>query len=504
MSSEDRKPTHLQARGVSKSFEGNTVLREVDLAVASGEIHAVVGENGAGKSTLMKILGGVYAPDSGNLAIANQPYRPRSPKDAIDHGLVVIHQEFSLTPHLSAEENIFLGHYPVTRYGTVDRRAMRERTLQLLERLSIRIDPGTPVTSLSVAQQQMVEIAKALSLDARALILDEPTAVLDEENVEVLFRVLRRLREEGLAIVYISHHLEEIFEIADKVTVLRDGAKTGSADVNEIDHDWLVARMIGRGFPDHRSQSRKHGEVALEVSGLTRKGKFEDISFFVRRGEIVALAGLVGAGRSEIAQAIFGLHRPDAGTMRVFGRVRRIRNPGAATRLGIAYTPEDRKSHGLFLNRPTSENITMSVLKRFYRFPIMRLRHERAFVERMVASLDVRLPGLGAEVRNLSGGNQQKVLLARSLAAEPKILLLDEPTRGVDIGAKQEIYDFIEQLVGQGMAIVLISSEMEEILRLADRIIVLRRGRIARTMDRTEASEDAMMKAAALSQATPA
>jgi ABC-type sugar transport system ATPase subunit len=504
MPTDKPKSAYLDARGVTKSFEGNVVLKDVDLKVASGEIHAVVGENGAGKSTLMKILGGVYRPDSGELKVAGEPYRPRSPKDAIAKGVVVIHQEFSLTPHLSAEENIFLGHYPVTCFGVVDRPEMRRRTLELLKRLSIEVDPGLPVGRLSVAQQQMVEIAKALSLDARALILDEPSAVLDEGNVDVLFGVLRRLREEGLAIVYISHHLEEVFQIADAVTVLRDGAKTGSAQVSAVDHEWLVGRMIGRDFPAYDSRARRHGDIALEVSGLTLKDKFEDISFSVRQGEIVGLAGLVGAGRSEVAQAIFGLHRPQSGTIRVFGTERKIRSPGDATKLGIVYTPEDRKSQGLLLNRPVSENITISVLRRFYHPPVMNLNEERRFALEMVGSLDVRLQSIRSEVRNLSGGNQQKVLLARSLAVEPKILLLDEPTRGVDIGAKQEIYEFIENLIAQGVAIVLISSEMEEILRLSDRIVVLRRGRVARTLARGEASEDIIMKAAALAQQAPA
>ena len=488
----------LQTRGISKSFEGNRVLSEVDLTVLIGEIHAVVGENGAGKSTFIKILGGVHRADEGHLTVSGEEHQPHSPRDAIRHGVVVIHQEFSLTPHLSAEENVFLGHYPVTPWGTVNRRKMRAETLKLFERLSVQVDPAQPVGRLSVAQQQMVEIAKALSMNAKLLILDEPTAVLDEGNVATLFSVLRRLREQGLGIIYISHHLEEVFEIADRVSVLRDGELTGTADVNDVDQAWLVSHMIGRDFPTHENSERTFGEVALEVKDLSQKGHFEDVSFRVRQGEIIGLAGLVGAGRSEVAQAIVGASQPTSGQLHIFGDEARIRSPSDAAELGIAYVTEDRKSQGLFLNRPTSENVTMSNLKRFYQFPFMKREAEKAFVHDMIRTLDIRLSSPSAEVRNLSGGNQQKVVIARALAVEPRILILDEPTRGVDIGAKQEIYAFIEELVTEGIAIVLISSELEEILRLADRIVVLRKGRVAVTLSRAEASENAIMRAAAL------
>lgn len=496
------KPAPLiEARGVTKSFDGNVVLQDVDLTLYSGEIEAVVGENGAGKSTLMKILGGVYAPDKGELFIGGSQVQLRTPKDAIDKGVVVIHQEFSLTPHLSAEENIFLGHYPVTRFGTVNRRLIREQTVQLLERLSVRIDPALPVSQLSIAQQQMVEIAKALSIDTKVLILDEPTAVLDEGNVRVLFDVLSRLRQQGLGIIYISHHLEEIFDIADRVTVLRDGKRTGNAPVKEVDKQWLISRMIGRDFPVHKTNARNFGQLALEVEGLASRGQFEDISLTVHQGEIVGLAGLVGAGRTEIAQAVFGLSKPHAGIVKVFGKKVSIRSPSDAAKLGIAYVTEDRKRNGLFPGRPTYENITMSNLRRFYKFPALQLAKERKFAEHMVSSLDIRLASVSTRIQNLSGGNQQKVVIARSLAVEPRILLLDEPTRGVDIGAKQEIYAFIETLIQQGIAIILISSEMEEILRLADRIVILRQGRVIETVNRDEATEDRIMNAAAL--ATP-
>lgn len=494
---EERRPL-LQAKGMTKSFAGNTVLSEVDLTLLPGEVHAIVGENGAGKSTLIKLLGGVHTPDSGQLLIREEEVSVHSPRYAIRRGLAVIHQEFSLTPHLSAEENIFLGHFPTTKLGAVDRRTVREKTIQLLERLSVSVNPAVPVNQLSIAQQQMVEIAKALSLDAEILILDEPTAVLDEDNVASLFAMLNRLRDEGLGIIYISHHLEEIFEIADQVTVLRDGIKTGQAPVSEIDHDWLVSHMIGREFPAHEPVSKTYGDVALSVENLAVHGLFEGISFEARAGEIVGLAGLVGAGRSEIAQTIFGLRKADSGTVRVFGEKKRIRSSRDAIRLGIGYVTEDRKTQGLFLNRPIIENLTMSSLKRFFTGLSLRLKQERKFGKDLVDRLDIRLSNLQDPVMRLSGGNQQKVLIGRSLAVEPRILLLDEPTRGVDIGAKQEIYLFIQKMINRGMAIVLISSELEEIIRLADRVMVLRKGRIVNQLAREEATEEAIMKSAAL------
>jgi ABC-type sugar transport system ATPase subunit len=491
-------PVLIEAKAISKAFDGNTVLKDVDLAVQAGEVHAIVGENGAGKSTLIKLLGGVYAPSRGTLLVDGAPCRLNSPSDALARGIVVIHQELSLSPHLSVQENIFLGHFPTTLWGTVDRRTMRRQTRELLARLSITVDPDQPASELSIAQQQMVEIAKALSMRARVLILDEPTAVLDEDRVRTLFAVLDRLRGERLGIVYISHHLDEIFQVADRVTVLRDGARTGTAAVREIDHGWLINRMIGRDFPEHAPHGRTSGLPALMVDRLTRRGVFENISFAVLQGEIVGLAGLVGAGRSEIAETILGLVPPSSGRLEVFGREVRIKGPGDAARHGIAYVTEDRKTRGLFLNRPVSENLTMASLNRFFRFPFLKRRAEAAFVQETIRKLDIRLADTGAEIRTLSGGNQQKCLIGRALAVDPRILILDEPTRGVDIGAKQEIYRLIEDLVGRGLAIVLISSEMEEILRLADRIIVLRRGRVAATLARAEATEEKIMTAAAL------
>ena len=463
-----------------------------------GEVHAIVGENGAGKSTLIKILGGVYQPDGGQLVVDGEARRFRSPREALAAGVVVIHQELSLAPSLSAEENIFLGRFPRNAFGVVDRGLMRARTRQVFEQLGVTVAPQDTVGTLSIAQQQMVEIAKAISVDARILVLDEPTAVLDENRVEILFMTIDRLRANGLGLLFISHHLEEIFRIADKVTVLRDGRVAGSANVAEIDQDWLVARMIGRNFAHHEPHARKVRQPALSIRNLSVPGEISDITLTVSEGEIVGLAGLVGAGRTELARAVLGLSRHVSGAIEVFGRPARIRNPNAAARLGIAYVTEDRKAQGLLPNRSVRENATIANLRRFARAGVLRLAMEACYVRDMVRRLDVRLASPSAEIRTLSGGNQQKVLIGRALAIEPRVLLLDEPTRGVDIGAKQEIYSLIESLVAEGMAVMLISSDMEEILRLSDRIVVLRGGRIAATLSRAEASETAIMRAAAL------
>jgi ABC-type sugar transport system ATPase subunit len=495
-----RGPIVLAAEGLTKVFAGNVVLDSVDLALRAGEVHAIVGENGAGKSTLIKLLGGVYRPDGGRLSLDDRELRLAGPREAIAAGIVSIHQELSLAPHLSAEENIFLGHFPRTVLGTVDRGTMRRRTGDLLERLAIRIDQRRPVGELSIAQQQMVEIAKAISLDARVLILDEPTAVLDETMVVTLFDLVRRLRSEGLAVVFISHHLEEIFEIADRVTVLRDGRRTGEAAVRDVNHDWLVSHMIGRTFEAHAARDRRSGEPVLEVKGLAVSGVFDDVSFAIGAGEIVGLAGLVGAGRTEVAETVVGVRRKTAGTVRIRGVPVEIANPNAAARHGIAYVTEDRKALGLLANRPVRENATIANLSRFRRFGFLRLGRERGYVAELIRRLDVRLAGMEVEIRTLSGGNQQKVLIGRALSLEPKILIFDEPTRGVDIGAKREIYALIENLVANGTAVLLISSELEEILRLCDRVIVLRGGRVAATLTRDEASEETVMRAAALAE----
>lgn len=491
----------LEAVALTKAFDGNTVLSGVDLALRAGEVHAVVGENGAGKSTLIKILGGVYQPDAGTIRLLGAPCRLNSPREAIARGIVVIHQELSLATHLSIQENIFLGHFPVTPFGVVDRKEMGRRSRVLLERLGVDLDPNTPVGRLSIAQQQMVEIAKALSLEANVLVLDEPTAVLDRDQVAILFNVIRRLRGEGLGLVYISHHLEEIFAIADRVSVLRDGRRTGESAVADVTQDWIVERMIGRGQAAGVPIARKHGPVVLELHELSCTGVFEGISFAIHAGEVVGMAGLTGAGRTEVARAVIGMPPPDRGSIRVGGQQIRIPNPRVAGQLGIVYVSEDRKTQGLLANRSVRENATIQGLGQFARAGFLRPRRERQFVARMIERLDIRLSTMEAPIRTLSGGNQQKVLIGRALAVRPRILIFDEPTRGVDVGAKEQIYSLIEQLAADGAAVLLISSELQEILRLSDRIVVLRRGRIAAVLPREHATEAAIMRAAVVAEA---
>ncbi|WP_341214081.1 sugar ABC transporter ATP-binding protein [uncultured Limimaricola sp.] len=488
----------LEARNLRKQFGTNTVLKDVDLCLSAGEVHAIVGENGAGKSTLIKILAGVHRADGGSVVLAGQSLDLSSPQAALRHGIVVIHQELSLAPHLTAEENIFLGHFPRTPLGLINRRKMRDRTRELLDRLSIDIDASVPVGRLSIAQQQMIEIAKAISVDARILVLDEPTAVLDAHRVDTLFELIERLKAQGIGVIFISHHLEEVFRIADRVTVLRDGERTGTEEVRKVDQDWLVTKMIGRDFERQAKRKRSMGEVALTLEGLSSEGAFEDVTFELREGEILGLAGLIGAGRTEIAQAIFGLRRVSSGTIRVLGRLVSIKNPGTATRHGIAYVSEDRQAFGLLPNRSVRENATISNLARFRSFGMLRLDREHSFVRDQIDRLDIRLPSMQSEIRTLSGGNQQKVLLSRAMANRPRVLIFDEPTRGVDIGAKREIYSFIEDLAENGAAIIVISSEMEEVLRLADRVLVIRGGRVAAELPGSAATEERIMRAASL------
>jgi len=489
----------LEAHGLTKSFAGNVVLNDVSLTLAPGEVHAIVGENGAGKSTLIKLLGGVYRADRGTFIVDGRSVSLHSPQDAFAQGIVVIHQELSLAPDLSAEENIFLGHFPRTSLGLIDRGAMRRTTLALFERLQIRVAPTIPVGRLSIAEQQMVEIAKAMSLKARVLILDEPTAVLDGNRVEVLFDLIRRLKTEGVAVVFISHHLDEVFRIADRVTVLRDGSRTGVEAVAHIDQDWLVTRMIGRSFALQKGAERALGEVALSVESLSCAPHVREVTFELRCGEILGMAGLVGAGRTEVAQAIFGLRHLTGGRVRLFGQEKRFRDPRAAVRAGLAYLSEDRKAFGILPNRPVRENVTISSLRRFSPWHILRIGRERAFVAQAIRDFDIRLSSMEAFIHRLSGGNQQKVLLARALASRPRVLIFDEPTRGVDIGAKREIYRLIETLAADGAAVLVISSEMEEVLRLSDRVIVMRNGQVAAQLPRNEATEESIMRAASLS-----
>ena len=500
----------LRVEQVSKSFPGVLALQDVSLEVYPGEVLGLVGENGAGKSTLMKILSGVYQPDGGAIVFAGKPVVLHNPRQAQGLGIAIIYQEFNLMPNLSVEENVFVGREPNS--GKVVRwRALRRQTTELLDQLGVRLNPGAIVRDLSVAEQQMVEIAKALSLNARLVIMDEPTSALTDTEVAALFEIIRELKRRGLAVIYISHRLEEVFTICDRVTVLRDGQLAGNLPIAEATPDRVVRLMVGRPLGDlfRPEEAERRLEVltdrspapVLEVRHLSRTGTvqdesaivLEDVSFSVRPGEIVGLAGLVGSGRTEIARAIFGADDFDRGEMLIDGKPVRIRSPRQAIRLGIGLVPEDRKLQALVLNLAIRENIALAMLDRLSRFGIVRFGAERALARRMVEALRVRTPSIEQKVLNLSGGNQQKVVIAKWLALHPKILIMDEPTRGIDIGAKAEVHGLMHQLAADGVAILMISSELPEIVGMSDRVLVMRQGRIAGELGRHEATQEAIM-----------
>lgn len=484
----------LELCNITKTFPGVVALDGVSFDVRPGEVHALLGENGAGKSTLIKIIAGAYQPDGGELLFGGEPVRLSSPREAAARGVAVIYQEMSLYPELSVAENIFMGRHPRGPLGSVDWNEMVRQAEALFHTLDVEIDVRHKVSRLTVGNRQRVEIAKALSRQARILVMDEPTASLTAHDVNILFGIVRRLREQGVGIIYISHRLDEVFELADRVTVLRDGKYVGTLDVQEATPDRLINMMVGRTldtlFP---KETVPIGAPVLEVRGLSRSGVFDDISFEVRRGEIVGLSGLVGSGRSDLAQVIFGAHAPDKGEMRLDGAPVRVPTPRAAMKLGIAYVSEDRQRQGLVLPMSVKENVTLSVLTDLTRFGMVRLRDEEQRAEESVERLRVRTPSLMQVVANLSGGNQQKVVLCKWLLRRPKLLILDEPTRGIDVGAKAEIHRLMGELAAQGIGILMISSELPEILGMSDRVLVMRRGRLVAELAGKEATQEAII-----------
>ncbi len=487
----------LELVGVSKRFGAVEALKDVSLALSAGEVHALVGENGAGKSTLVRILAGVHRPDAGSLKLDSQELVLRGPASARNHGIAVIHQHPNLFPDLEVAENIFIGHLPLGRLGGVDWRELHRRAEKLFASLGVAQKVNVPVRGLSVADQQLVEIAKALSVEARVLVMDEPTAALSTNEVERLFAITRQLRDRGVAVLFVDHRMDEVFEIADRVSVLRDGRNVVTAAVSELTPEETIRNMVGRRLESlYPKEEASVGEIALEVRGLTRKGVFNDVSFEVRRGEIVGLGGLVGAGRSEIARVLFGIDRADAGEVWVLGKRANIDSPADAMRLGIVYVPEDRHEQGLILDFSIAENISLPIARRLSRLLVMDRGRERDLATDYSKQLQVRSTGVRQSVSGLSGGNQQKVVIAKWLATKPTVLLLDEPTHGVDIGAKAEVHRIISQLALQGMAIVLISSELPELMGMADRVLVLHEGRVAAGFSRDELSQERIMAAA--------
>ncbi|GAA4195634.1 sugar ABC transporter ATP-binding protein [Microbacterium oryzae] len=487
----------LELRDVEKAFGSVIALRSGTISVDAGSIHALVGENGAGKSTLVKIVAGLYQRDGGVFRLRGEDVDFTSTAQSKAAGVAVIYQEPTLFPDLSVTENIFMGRQPTTQFGRIDRKAMRHEVERLFTRLGVTIDPDRPAEGLSIADQQVIEIAKAVSLDASLLIMDEPTAALSGVEVERLFAIARSLRDEGRGLIFISHRFDEVFSLCDTVTVMRDGAYIATSSIAETSVDEIVHQMVGREvtelFP--KLEAEKGGPL-LEVEGLTSPGVFSDITFTVHAGEIVGLAGLVGAGRSEVARAVFGVDDYTAGSVRMGGSVVPKRNPNAAMRAGLALVPEDRRKQGLVVEAGVGENITLSIRNRLAKLGLVTTGIENRAAREWASRLEVKSNALDTVAATLSGGNQQKVVLAKWLATNPRVLLIDEPTRGIDVGTKSEVHRLLSQLAQQGMGILMISSELPEVLGMADRVLVMREGRITAEIDRAVATSENVMHAA--------
>jgi ribose transport system ATP-binding protein len=490
-------PELLEISGVGKSFPGVRALHDVSFSVGAGEVVAVLGENGAGKSTLMKILAGVQMPDTGSIRLEGAPVQIHSVEEGLSLGIALIHQELNLATNLSIGANLFLGREPVKR-GLIDEREIELRSRKLLGRVGLDLDPATLVGDLSIGRQQLVEIAKALSTNARILIMDEPTSSLSQGETERLFEVVKDLRQNGVSILYISHRLGEVVELADRVVVLRDGENAGELARAEINHDRMVSLMVGRDLAQfYAHQSHPPGEVVLSVSGLrTPAHPSHGIDFELRAGEIVGMAGLVGAGRTELLETLFGITPAVGGTVIVEGVPRTLVNPRAAIAAGMALVPEDRKQQGLILEMAVADNISLASISRDQRAGFLNFAAERRITEEMTERMRIKTPSSRQIVRFLSGGNQQKVVLGKWLAMKPRILFLDEPTRGIDIGAKREIYALMEDLAKQGVAILFVSSELEEVIGMSDRALVMHEGRLAGALKREELGEESIMRLA--------
>ena len=487
----------LEAEGISKFFPGVKALSNVSLRVRPGSVHALMGENGAGKSTLMKCLIGIYRPDEGLIRVKGEPVAFQDTMDALHSGISMIHQELNLVPHMTVAENIWLGREPM-KYGFVDHRKLNQQTRDLLSKLKIRLSPDDLVGDLSIASQQMVEIAKAVSWNADVVIMDEPTSALTETEVSHLFAIIRDLREQGKAIIYISHKMDEIFTITDEVSVFRDGSWVGSNATADYTRQSLITQMVGREltqlFPKFNNDI---GTEVLTVRNLQRNGVFHDISFGVRRGEILGVAGLVGAGRSEVMESLFGMTSTDGGEILIDGVPVKIDSPSTAIEKGLAFLTEDRKKSGLFLVLSVMENMSIVNMPE-YSGKSGFVSHVKMAQDCMdqIRRLNIKTPTMDQIINNLSGGNQQKVLIARWLLAQPKILILDEPTRGIDVGAKAEIYRLISELANRGVAIIMVSSELPEILGMSDRVMVMHGGRITGILDKEEADQETILSLA--------
>lgn len=485
----------IEMSGIKKAFNGNVVLNDVQFNLQQGEIHALMGENGAGKSTLMKILSGIYTKDAGEIKVDGKTVTFKSPKDAEKYGIVVIHQELNILPDLTVAENLFLGKEKTYgKLGILKNKEMDQEAKELLSRLGLDVNPKTRAGDLSVGKQQIIEIAKAIASNAKYIVMDEPTAALTDREIQTLFETIRELKAKGISFVYISHRMEEIFAICDRITILRDGQYVGERNIPETNFDEIVAMMVGRElgerFPERNCEI---GDVKLEVKNLSIKGLFENISFQVRKGEVVGVAGLMGAGRTEVAETLFGYRKAHSGEIFIDGKKVSIKSPIDAMKHNIGYVTEDRKTKGLILNFSIQENVSLANLKKVSSSGIVKKEREESLVNQYIEQLKIRTSGPKQSAKSLSGGNQQKVVLAKWLGTEPEILILDEPTRGVDIGARKEIYHIINELAQAGVAILMISSELPEVIGMADRVIVMQEGKLTGEVQKEEMTQELIM-----------
>ncbi|WP_106746490.1 sugar ABC transporter ATP-binding protein [Yoonia maritima] len=488
----------LALRGITKTFPGVRALGGVDLALYPGQVTALVGENGAGKSTLVKVLTGIYRPDAGDIVIDDTPTQFQTATDASDAGVTAIHQETVLFDDLTVAENIFLGHAPRTRWGLIDWGTMRTQATEILTRIGANLDPDATLRELGIANKHLVAIARALSVQARVVVMDEPTAALSRAEIEELYDLVDRLKSEGKAILFISHKFDEIFRIADRYTVFRDGEMVGAGMIADITENKLVEMMVGRPvgqvFP---TRSTNIGDEILRVAGYSHPTEFADINFGLRRGEILGFYGLVGAGRSEFMQALFGVTKPSKGAIKIDGKIAIIRSPNEAIEQGIVYVPEDRGKQGAITDLPIFQNVTLPSLGRISGNGFLKMAEEFSLARKYTERLDLRAAALDQNVGNLSGGNQQKVVIAKWLATLPKVIILDEPTKGIDVGSKAAVHEFMAELANEGLSVIMVSSEIPEILGMSDRVIVMREGRIVDEYDREGLTPEKLVRAAA-------
>lgn len=488
----------LELNNITKEFPGVKALDNIQLKIRKGSVHALMGENGAGKSTLMKIIFGIYTPDAGSIKFKGQEIKLAGPKDALSRGISMIHQELSPVPDMTVAENIYLGREPIIgKFGWVNNKKMVNDANALFKSLNINIDPNTKMKDLSIANMQMIEIATAISYNADLIIMDEPTSAITDKEVDHLFEIIRSLQKKGISIIYISHKMDEIFKICDEITVFRDGQYIGTKEAKDLDQDSLIQMMVGREIKQvFHKEKAEIGEVALSVKNLTRNGKFRNVNFEVRKGEILGIAGLMGSGRTEIIESVFGIDPPDSGEVFVKGQKVNIKSPQDAIHYKIGLLTEDRKLTGAFLPLSIKENMVISNLDLFLGGGLVNSKKVETICNEQVKRLNIKTPHIDQLIMNLSGGNQQKVLLARWLLNDPDVLILDEPTRGVDVGAKSEIHKLMSKLAGEGKAIIMISSEMPEILGMSDRVIVMHEGIMKGELDRSEATQEKILEVA--------